>query len=54
MKMKKIFVLVLATVMMLSMVINVSADKAIGVSEDIYEKDAHGNQTNNIVAVLQP
>ena len=50
MKMKKIFVLVLATVMMLSMAINVSADKAIWESENIYEKDANGNQTDKIVA----
>ena len=49
--MKKIFVLVLATVMMLSMVINVSAVKINEDSVEIYEKDANGNQTNNIVAV---
>ena len=49
--MKKILLFMLATVMMLSMVINVSADKDISSSKNIYEKDANGTQTNNIVAV---
>lgn len=48
--MKKIILFVLATVMMLSMAISVSADVDASKRVYIYEKDANGQTTTNSVA----